>query len=230
MTTRKNRAIRTANVIPLKPRSPRRPRGPKRIDGPRYFTKKQIQRLRRHCRSEARIAEHRDQKQAVRVWMLVDVLTSAGLRRAEAAALRCGDLRLGYDEAAIVVRQGKGNRCRTVQIPRALKQHLQRYLRWKAKQHERADERAPLFIGQRGPWTAAGIRDAVTRVLREVGLYEPGKCAHALRHSYAVQLYRREHDLRATQKQLGHSSISTTQIYADTLPEDIRAQLEGGLW
>ncbi|MCH7834063.1 MAG: tyrosine-type recombinase/integrase, partial [Proteobacteria bacterium] len=70
---------------------------------------------------------------------------------------------------------------------------------------------------------------AVRRVLESCGLYELGRCVHAMRHSYAVELYRRERDLRAVQKQLGHASIQTTQIYADVLDEDIRSQLEG-LW
>ncbi len=39
----------------------------------------------------------------------------------------------------------------------------------------------------------------------------------------------RERDLHAEQKQLGHASVTTTQIYADVLEEDIRAQVEG-LW
>jgi integrase/recombinase XerD len=52
---------------------------------------------------------------------------------------------------------------------------------------------------------------------------------HALRHSYGVQLYRQERDICAVQKQLGHSSIQTTTVYADTLDEDIREQVKG-LW
>jgi site-specific recombinase XerD len=58
---------------------------------------------------------------------------------------------------------------------------------------------------------------------------EIGKSAHALRHSYAVQLYRAQKDIRAVQKQLRHSSIQTTQKYADCLPEDIAEQIHG-LW
>jgi site-specific recombinase XerD len=46
---------------------------------------------------------------------------------------------------------------------------------------------------------------------------------------YAVEFYRQEKDLRALQKQLGHSSIQTTQIYADVSVEDIQKQIRG-LW
>ncbi len=50
-----------------------------------------------------------------------------------------------------------------------------------------------------------------------------------MRHSYAVEFYRQERDLRALQKQLGHSSIETTQIYADVTAQDIQKQIRG-LW
>ena len=175
------------------------------------------------------LAEQRNQVTGVRVWMLIDLLSSTGLREAEAADLRCGDLRVGYGSAAIFVRSGKGGRSRTIQIPAELKTHLKAFVRWKEDKKEPTGEDDSLFRGQRGPWTTAAVAEAVKRVLKDCGLYEKGKSAHALRHSYAVELYRRERDLRAVQKQLGHRSIQTTQIYADTLDEDIREQVED-LW
>jgi site-specific recombinase XerD len=69
----------------------------------------------------------------------------------------------------------------------------------------------------------------VKQHLRRPGLYEKGKSAHSLRHSYAVELYRQQKDIRAVQKQLRHASIQTTQKYADVLAEDIQQQIHG-LW
>jgi integrase/recombinase XerD len=69
----------------------------------------------------------------------------------------------------------------------------------------------------------------VKKYLRQLGLYQSGKIAHSLRHSYAVELYRQWRDLRAVQKQLGHASVQTTQKYADVLTEDIQDYLKG-LW
>ena len=116
-----------------------------------------------------------------------------------------------------------------VQIPASLKTHLKSFQRWKTERGEPVGTDDHLFYGQRGPWTAAAVSQAVRRVLESCGLYERGRCVHSLRHSYAVALYRKERDLRCVQKQLGHSSIQSTQIYADVLDEDIRSQLEG-LW
>ena len=219
----------TAEVIPLYPRPRKRPARRLTADGPKYFPQPPIKLIRRTARDDAQLALAKGQVTGVRVWMLIDLLTYSGLREAEAKDLRIGDLRLGYGEAAIYVVCGKGGRSRTVQIPQSLKVHLNAFIRWKVQRGEPVGEGDRLFWGQRGPWTVAGVQEAVKRVLRDCGLYERGKSVHALRHSYAVALYRQERDLRAVQKQLGHADISTTQIYADVLDEDIQAQLKG-LW
>lgn len=207
---------------------------PKRLPKPSkdsfpYFNEQQIKLLRRSVKDAAILAKQQDQITAIRDWMLIDLLTSTGLREAEAADIRCGDLRAAYGECSIHVRNGKGSKSRTVQIPDSLKLHLKSFIHWKADRQEPTGKDDHLFIGQRGAWTPAAVQQAVKKWLRKLNLYESGKSAHALRHSYAVALYRKERDLRAVQKQLGHSSIQTTQIYADTLPEDIQHQLKG-LW
>ena len=211
-----------AQVLPFRPRR-ERPRPSH--DGPKYFTERKIKLVRRTARDAAKLGKLKD----IRNWMLIDLLTSSGLREAEAADVRVGDLRLGYDEAAIFVRNGKGGRTRMVQIPASLKTHLKSFLRWKSDRGEPVGNDDHLFYGQRGSWTAAAVSQAVRRVLETCGLYKRGKNVHALRHSYAVALYRRERDLRAVQKQLGHASIQTTQIYADVMDDDIQEQIRN-LW
>ena len=211
-----------ATILPFRPRQ-QRPR--LTYDGPKYFTELQVKLIRRTARDAAKLGKVKDALN----WMLIDLLTSSGLREAESADVRVGDLRLGYDEAAIFVRNGKGGRTRMVQIPASLKTHLKSFLRWKSERGEPVGNDDHLFNGQRGPWTAAAVSQAVRRVLETCGLYERGRCVHAMRHSYAVALYRRERDLRCVQRQLGHASIQTTQIYADCLPEDIREQV-ANLW
>ena len=48
-----------------------------------------------------------------------------------------------------------------------------------------------------------------------------------MRHSYGTYLYEKDRDLRLVQKQLRHSKISTTQIYADVTPEDMVKGVNG---
>ncbi len=224
----------TAKVIPfpgirqrtIDSRATRRVRN---IDGIKYFGEQQIKLLRRTVRDQAALDETRGQVTAVREWMVIDLLTSTGFRVSEAADVRCGDLRAGYGESALYVRNGKGQRSRTVQIPDSLKLHLKSFIAWKAERGEPTGPDDHLFIGQRGAWTAQAVQQIVKKHLRALDLYQSDKSVHALRHSYAVEFYRQERDLRALQKQLGHASIQTTQIYADVTAEDVQAQIRG-LW
>ena len=199
------------------------------IDGMKYYSDQQIKLLRRTVRDQAALDLERGQVTAIREWMAIDMLTSSGLRVSEAANVRCGDIKAGYGECALFVRDGKGAKSRTVQIPDALKRHLKQYVVWKASRGEPTSPDDFLFIGQRGPWTAQAIQFLVKKHLKALGLYENEKSVHALRHSYAVEFYRQERDLRALQKQLGHASIETTQIYADVSVQDIQKQIRG-LW
>jgi site-specific recombinase XerD len=199
------------------------------IDGMKYFTDQQIKLLRRTVRDRAALDLERNQVTAIREWMAVDLITSSGIRVSEAANVRCGDLKAGYGECALFVREGKGAKSRTVQIPDSLKRHLKQFIVWKASKGEQTGPDDFLFIGQRGAWTAQAIQFLVKKYLKLLGLYESEKSVHALRHSYAVEFYRQERDLRALQKQLGHSSIETTQIYANVSVQDIQKQIRG-LW
>ena len=195
------------------------------IDGIKYFNQKQIKLLRRTVRDKA----DKGTITAIREWMAIDLLTCTGLRVSEAANLRCSDLKLRYGQSSIFVREGKGSLSGHVQIPEALKRHLKAFLFWKKEQGEAIGPDDYLFMGQRGPWTSQAIQQIVKKYLKTLGLYENGKSVHALRHSYAVQLYAQEKDLRAVQKQLRHRSIKNTQIYADVTNEAIKTQVQR-LW
>lgn len=197
------------------------------IDGVKYFNERQIKMLRRAVREQAEIDEQRKNVTGIKEWAVIDVLTSTGLRVSEAANLRCGDLKIGYSESKVFVRDGKGQISGHVVIPDSLKKHLKAFLCWKEKQGEPTGDDDFIFIGQRGAWTSQAIQLIVKKYLRKLGLYERGKSVHALRHSYAVELYSKMKDLRAVQKQLRHVSIQSTMIYADVTDEAISSQIKG---
>lgn len=199
------------------------------IDGVKYFNASQIKLLRRTARDRAELDRQKGKVTGVREWMLIDLLTSTGMREGEASDLRCGDIRAGYGQSEVFIRNGKGGRSRTVQIPDGLKKHLTRFITWKADRKEPTGEDDHLFIGQRGSLSSQGIQQIVKRYLKMLALYERGKSVHALRHSYATEFYGRCKDLRGLQKQLGHASIQTTQIYADVSKETIKSEVLG-LW
>lgn len=199
------------------------------IDGVKYFNEKQIKMIRRAVRDQAEIDERKGNVTGIKEWMVVDLLTSTGLRVSEAANLRCGDLKIGYTENKIFVREGKGHISGHVIIAESLKKHLKTFLSWKQKQGESVGNDDFLFLGQRGSWTSQAVQQIVKKYLKQLNLYEKGKSVHALRHSYAVRLYSVEKDLRVVQKQLRHVSIQSTLVYADVTDETIEGQIKG-LW
>lgn len=202
-------------------------RQPKNSDGIKYFSEPQVKALRRLVRDKAATGR----MTALREWMAVDVLTGSGLRVSECADLRCGSLKAGYGESSLFVSNGKGNKSRYVEIPNSLKLHLKAFIQWKRERGEPTGPDGFLFVGQRGPMTCAAIQGIVKKYFRLLGIYEPGRSAHSLRHSYAVEYYKRSgHDLKGLSRQLGHSSISTTgDIYVGVLREDIQENVRN-LW
>jgi integrase/recombinase XerD len=223
-----------AKILQFKPREqvPKeisKQRRPKNIDGIKYFNRSEIQLLRRTVRDQSMVATSRKNVTGVREWAAIDLLTTTGLRVAEVSDLRCGDLRVGYGISSLYVRNGKGDKARSVVIPDNLKKHLKSFLAWKQAQKEATGKDDHLFVGQRGFWTTQAIQQIVKKYLKILGIYEKGKSVHALRHSYATELYRKNKDLRAVQKQLGHSSSQSTLIYVDVTPDDLQEQVRG-LW
>jgi site-specific recombinase XerD len=201
----------------------------KSVDGVKYFNEKQIKLLRRTARDQAELDANKGKVTGLREWMVIDLMTSTGLRVSEAANLRCGDIKMGYGESKIFVREGKGRVSGHVVITESLRGHLRAFLSWKLTQGESVQNEDFLFVGQRGSWTAQAIQQIVKKYLKKLDLYEQGKSVHALRHSYAVELYSKGKDLRVVQKQLRHVSIQSTLVYADVTDESIGEQIKG-LW
>lgn len=186
----------------------------------RYLTTEELIRLRRYAEARALQANEAGAVTAVRSWALLDTLLSSGLRASEVAALQVRDCLLGYGQASLVVRRGKGGKQREVFIPQELKTHLKTFLAWRAGHGEDVSDEAPVFTGQRGPLTRYGVWREVKVLMAAVGL-DPRYATHSCRHTYATHLYRVSgQDLEVVQEQLGHASIKTTTIYARVTKED----------
>ncbi|HEY1367996.1 MAG TPA: tyrosine-type recombinase/integrase [Gaiellaceae bacterium] len=129
---------------------------------------------------------------------LVELVYSAGLRSAEAVGLDLQDV--DFDQELVHVR-GKGGKERTVPLGEEAAFRLGRYLREGRPQLARGAENA-VFLSARG-------RRLDTSTLRRL---TPNP--HQLRHAFATHLLEGGADLRVIQELLGHSSLSTTQIYS----------------
>jgi integrase/recombinase XerD len=94
------------------------------VDGIKYFNEKQIKMIRRAVRDQAEVDIKKGQVTAIREWMIIDLLICTGLSVSEAANLRCGDLKIGYADSKIFIREGKGHVSGHVVINEAVKKHL----------------------------------------------------------------------------------------------------------
>jgi site-specific recombinase XerD len=135
---------------------------------------------------------------ALRNRALVELVYSAGLRSREAVDLDLADVE--FDQELVHVR-GKGGKERTVPLGEEAALWLARYVREARPQLARGAENA-LFLSTRG-------RRLDTSVLRRVVPHP-----HRLRHAFATHLLEGGADLRVIQELLGHSSLSTTQMYS----------------
>ena len=140
----------------------------------------------------------RDGPLGLRDRALVELVYSAGLRSREAVDLDLGDV--DFEQELVHVR-GKGGKERTVPLGEEAGHRLARYLREARPALARGAENA-LFLSARG-------RRLDTSTLRRL-LPHP----HRLRHAFATHLLEGGADLRTIQELLGHSSLSSTQIYS----------------
>jgi len=148
-----------------------------------------------------------DEPIAVRNRTLVELVYSAGLRSAEAVGLDLADV--DFEQELVHVRRGKGGKERVVPLGEEAAFWLTRYLREARPALARGANDA-LFLSARG-------RRLDTSTLRRIVPHP-----HRLRHAFATHLLDGGADLRTIQELLGHSSLSTTQIYSHVDPRHLR--------
>ncbi|MCX6094257.1 MAG: site-specific integrase [Candidatus Bipolaricaulota bacterium] len=192
-----------------------------------FMSPEQVRALKDYCRQRAESSSTDGRENPVRDWAILHVALDSGLRVSEICALELRDVLLDPLHAALIVRDGKGGKKRGVKMGTALRDHLAQFMAWKAGVGEPTLNPSPLFVSARG---GALTRTAVYRIFRgcadDAGI--PDRFSiHSCRHTYASMLYRASSfNLRLVQKQLGHRSIQTTQIYADVLNEDALVAVE----
>ena len=149
---------------------------------------------------------------------ILEIIYSCGLRVSEAVGLTLNRVDL---ETGFVRVEGKGNKERIVPIPYGSIPILKHYRDVVRPLNEK--KKSNLFfvnrLGRRV--TTQSVEEVMRRKKAELGMKKK-LTPHKLRHSYATHMLEGGADLRSIQEMLGHSSISTTQIYTHTGNETLR--------
>jgi integrase/recombinase XerD len=165
---------------------------------PKFLTEDEINRL--FAAPDIATAE------GVRDRAILEIMYATGLRVSELVALKQTDVDL---LAGLVVCHGKGNKERRVPLGKSAIHWLQQYSTVKAGYGKQTSPNVFLHRGR--PFTRQLAWSMIKRHAEKVGINDVSP--HTLRHSFATHLLQHGADSRSVQALLGHSDISTTQIY-----------------
>jgi integrase/recombinase XerD len=165
---------------------------------PRFLTEEEINQL--------LAAPDVSTDEGIRDRAILELMYATGLRVSELASLKQSDVDL---QAGLIVCHGKGSKERRVPLGKSAIHWLQQYAAVKAsygKQHS-----LPMFLHRGKPFNRHIVWSMIKRYSESVGINNVSP--HTLRHSFATHLLQHGADSRSVQALLGHSDISTTQIY-----------------
>jgi integrase/recombinase XerD len=158
--------------------------------------------------------------EGLRLKAMVELCYATGMRASELVGLPLAAVR--RDPRVIVVR-GKGDRERMVPLNEPARDGVRAYLEVRENFLGRSRDNPFLFPGRNGrPLTRQRFFQMLKDLASAAGIEQRRVSPHVLRHAFATHLLNHEADLRSVQKMLGHSDISTTQIYTHVLDERLR--------
>lgn len=159
---------------------------------------------------------------ALRNRAILETMYACGLRVSEVCSLTLAELDL--NERILTV-TGKGDKQRIVPFYKRLRTLLTRYLRDSRALYLK-EEHGFVFVSQRGaPITPRAVQLILAQAGQDAGLNQPLH-PHILRHSFATHLLDNGVDLRTVQELLGHSSLSTTQIYTHVTVDRLKQSVD----
>jgi integrase/recombinase XerD len=205
--------------------------GPKRGRAlPKVLSIGDVDRLLSHAKSasEAPALTATQRVRALRLSCLLEVLYATGLRVSELVTL---PLSAARRDARMIVVRGKGNKERFVPLNESAKQAMADYLvamdavRGEAEEKKTAKPGKWLFpsFGESGHLTRQHFARDLKELASAAGIAPRLVSPHVLRHAFASHLLHNGADLRIVQTLLGHTDISTTQIYTHIVEERLKS-------
>lgn len=150
---------------------------------------------------------------------ILETLFSTGLRVSELAALNASDINFERGEIAVL---GKGKKLRVVFLSEKALSFIDQYLKNRGFEKSDQTKKIPLFISSKNTrFSVRSIERTVAKYAASCGLSKRVS-PHTLRHSFATDLLIAGADIRSVQSLLGHSSITTTQVYTHVTDQHLR--------
>ena len=149
--------------------------------------------------------------------LIVEMLYSLGIRRAELVGLNDEDISFLKGEIKVT---GKRSKQRIVPVPQKLLDKIKEWQDHRNKTEEKPDNETPLFIVKGKRITPNQVYRIVNKVLE--GTTARKKSPHALRHSFASGMLNGGAEIDSVREFLGHASLATTQIYTHISLNEIK--------
>lgn len=186
---------------------------PEQHNLPEFISQKQIEPIVRH------LTEWSDDPIEQRNSLIVLLLFTTGMRRAELAGLKSSNVDLAQQKIRII---GKGSKEREIPLMPIVCKILERFLQTKDANKICENHENFVFLSQKGEAISTDeVYRVVSKILKEAGVQ--GKHSpHILRHTFATLLMNNQAPLRSIQELMGHKSLSSTQIYTHNTIERLK--------
>ncbi len=189
-----------------------------------------------HCLSADEVqhlldtAQHDESAEGIRLYTMLEVLYASGMRVSELVTLPIKTLRsLDSKNIMMLSVTGKGKKERLVPLHSTACEALQHYLPMRAAFFPKGEEDSLYLFpsyGSKGHVTRQRFGQLIKALAIKAGMDPTTLSPHVIRHSFATHLLQNGADLRVIQELLGHSDISTTQIYTHVMQEDLKKLVE----
>ena len=146
--------------------------------------------------------------------LMASLIYACGLRVSELTNLKIEDI--NFNEQIIHVRQAKGKKDRIVNVPVSLIENLKEQI-----EYQKPPQQQYLFTGPKGKLSSRNLQKIISKAAKKAEIKKQVHC-HTLRHSFATHLLENGTDIRFIQELLGHSSLSTTELYTHVSREQLK--------
>lgn len=168
---------------------------------------------------EALLEAPKDDVLGIRDRAIIELLYATGIRVSELVSIKTEDVNFGSNHIIVL---GKGSKERVVFFGKKAEESLERYLKESRPFLLRDISEEFLFLNKNGTSISdRSIRRMINKYVKQTSL-NSNISPHTLRHTFATHMLNNGADLKTVQELLGHSSLSTTQIYTHVTKEKLK--------